>query len=161
MLVGEQPGDEEDRLGAPFVGPAGRLLDKALAAVGLDRGEVFITNAVKHFKWEPRGKRRLHKKPKAHEVAACRYWLAQEIGRVQPRVIVALGTTALYALTGSSITLTAAREQSLVHESGARIVATFHPSAVLRARDEDRETFFEQLCRELRAAVRLAAKGAD
>jgi DNA polymerase len=158
MLVGEQPGDEEDRRGLPFVGPAGRVLDDALEQAGISRAETFVTNAVKHFKWEPRGKRRLHKKPRAQEVAACEYWLSGEIARVKPRVIVALGTTALYALTGSALTLTAARNQSLTHASGARLLATFHPSAVLRAPEESRAQLLETLVRDLRQAHRLAQR---
>jgi DNA polymerase len=157
MLVGEQPGDEEDLSGEPFVGPAGRVLDRALATIGLSRADVYVTNAVKHFKWEPRGKRRLHRKPKASEIAACSCWLAQEIDHVRPAVIAALGTTALQALTGSAQSLTAARQLRLVHGGGARIVPTYHPSAVLRAPDEQgRSQLFDQLCRDLKAALRLA-----
>lgn len=156
MLVGEQPGDEEDRKGLPFVGPAGRLLDRALEKVGIDRATVYVTNAVKHFKWEPRGKRRLHKKPKASEVSACNLWLAQEIAAMAPKVIVSLGTTALSALVGPGITLTRARAMKLRHESGVPVFATYHPSAVLRAPDDSREQMFEMLCKELRRAWRAA-----
>jgi uracil-DNA glycosylase family protein len=158
MLVGEQPGDEEDLSGLPFVGPAGRLLDRALAQAGIDRGKVFVTNAVKHFKWEPRGKRRLHKKPRAQEVAACNYWLLREIERVKPTLIVAMGTTALSALVGSGITIREARERMLEHASGVRVVATTHPSAVLRAPPEGRDEMFDGLVKDLKRAVSLAKK---
>src|ERR1700691_2757382 len=121
MLVGEQPGDEEDRRGHPFVGPAGRLLDAAIAAAGLERGNLFVTNAVKHFKWEPRGKRRLHKRPGAGEIKACHIWLEQELAAVKPRVVVALGATALKALMRSSLSIDAARGQTLSLESGVRL----------------------------------------
>jgi uracil-DNA glycosylase len=132
MLVGEQPGDLEDRAGAPFVGPAGLVLDRALAAAGLDRRAVYITNAVKHFKWELRGKRRMHKTPAQREIEACYYWLEKELARVAPAVVVALGATALKALVGSSrATLDAARGTPFRHE-GRWIVATYHPSYVLR-----------------------------
>jgi uracil-DNA glycosylase family protein len=133
MLVGEQPGDEEDRRGHPFVGPAGRLLDQAIEAAGLTRGDIFITNAVKHFKWEPRGKRRLHKKPDVGEIKACNIWLDQEIRSIQPKVIVALGATALRALAGKALSIEASRRQQLRHPLGAWILATYHPSAILRA----------------------------
>jgi uracil-DNA glycosylase len=133
MLVGEQPGDEEDLRGRTFVGPAGRVLDEVLTAAGLPRGELFITNAVKHFKWEPRGKWRLHRRPDTTEITACNVWLQHEIASVNPRVIVALGATALRALTGRSQAIELAREQVQLHASGARIVCTYHPSAILRA----------------------------
>jgi uracil-DNA glycosylase family protein len=158
MLVGEQPGDEEDLSGLPFVGPAGRLLDRALAQAGIDRGKVFVTNAVKHFKWEPRGKRRLHKKPRAQEVTACNYWLLREIERLKPTLIVAMGTTALSALVGSGITIREARERLLEHVSGVRVVATIHPSAVLRAPPEGRDEMFDGLVKDLKRAVSLAKK---
>lgn len=133
MLIGEQPGDEEDLRGRPFVGPAGRILDHCLEAAALKRGEIFITNSVKHFKWEPRGKRRLHKKPSLHEIEACNVWLHAEIGQIQPTVLVTLGATALRALLGKTVTIEAARRQSLTHGAGAAILATYHPSAILRA----------------------------
>lgn len=133
MLVGEQPGDEEDLQGHPFVGPAGRVLDAALAEAGLSRADLFVTNAVKHFKWEPRGKRRLHRKPSLGEIRACSVWLEQEIAQEKPRVLVALGTTALRALTGVTMTLERARGERLRHASGAWIIACYHPSAILRA----------------------------
>jgi uracil-DNA glycosylase family protein len=133
MLVGEQPGDEEDLRGHPFVGPAGRVLDQCLDEAALERNEVYVTNAVKHFKWEPRGKRRLHKKPSLREIDACNVWLNREISRVRPHVLVALGATALRALLGRTLTIDAARRQSLRHSSGVTVLASYHPSAILRA----------------------------
>jgi uracil-DNA glycosylase family protein len=151
MLVGEQPGDEEDLRGHPFVGPAGRLLDQCLNVAALERNEVFVTNAVKHFKWEPRGKRRLHKKPNLREIDACNVWLHMEISRVKPLVLVALGATALRALLGRTLTIDAARRQSLRHSSGATVLASYHPSAILRAKGERavhlRTTLIEDLTR--------------
>jgi uracil-DNA glycosylase len=137
MLVGEQPGDEEDLQGRPFVGPAGKVLNDALTAAGVQRSEIYITNAVKHFKWEPRGKRRLHKKPSTGEIRICNVWLRKEIETIKPTVIVALGASALSALHGSSLSIEAARHMRLTHPAGARILATYHPSAILRA-DADR-----------------------
>ncbi len=157
MLVGEQPGDIEDLQGLPFVGPAGRVLDAALAAAGLTRAELFITNAVKHFKWEPRGKRRLHKKPEQREVNACHVWLEREIAAVAPRVIVALGATALRALTGSSLAIEAARREILAHESGAKLLATYHPSAILRAEGERAVALRSALVEDLVRAATLAS----
>src|SRR5579871_2655826 len=133
MLVGEQPGDEEDRRGHPFVGPAGRVLESAMSEASLDRAQVFLTNAVKHFKWEPRGKRRLHKRPDVREIKACYMWLDHEILKVKPRVIVALGATALRALIETPLSIDAARREHLSHTHGARVLATYHPSAILRA----------------------------
>ncbi len=159
MLVGEQPGDEEDLRGHPFVGPAGRVLDQAIAAAGLQRKDVFVTNAVKHFKWEPRGKRRLHKKPGIGEINACHVWLEQEIAAVKPAVIVALGATALRALTGTARSIDRARRQELRHPSGSRILATYHPSAILRAEGERVEDLRATLEGDLRAAARFAASG--
>lgn len=151
MLVGEQPGDEEDLRGAPFVGPAGKVLDSALEQVGLPRESVFITNAVKHFKWEPQGKRRLHKTPAQQEIQACGHWLNEEIRRVAPRVIVALGATALLALTGERRPIARSRGLVLRHASGAKLIATYHPSAILRTRD-DTQALFDALCDDLRQA---------
>ena len=159
MLVGEQPGDEEDLRGHPFVGPAGHVLDQAIAAAGLSRQQVFITNAVKHFKWEPRGKRRLHKKPGVGEINACNVWLEREIARVKPAAIVALGASALRALTGATLTIDGARQQELKHPTGAHILATYHPSAVLRAEGERAEELRGHLESDLRRAARLAAQG--
>jgi DNA polymerase len=158
MLVGEQPGDEEDLRGAPFVGPAGRLLDRALAEAGLARDALYITNAVKHFKWEPRGKRRMHKTPAQSEVAACLDWLEQEIATVQPRVIVALGVTALHALARSRESLANARHRALQHRTGARLIATFHPAAVLRTAPAAQAQLFAALRDDLRRAQTLVAQ---
>ena len=135
MLVGEQPGDKEDVAGRPFVGPAGRILDQALEEAGIDRADVYVTNAVKHFKWEARGKRRLHKRPDAREVAACRPWLEQEIELVQPRVVVCLGATAAQALLGRAFRVTKQRGELFPQEAGHVITATVHPSSILRAPD--------------------------
>src|SRR6266403_6132137 len=137
MMVGEQPGDKEDLQGRPFVGPAGAVLDKALAAAGIDRQEVYVTNIVKHFKWEPRGKRRLHKKPNAQEISACRPWLEAEIALVKPRVIVALGATAAQAMLGPKFRVTKQRGQFLESTLAPYVMATVHPSSILRAPDEE------------------------
>ena len=136
VFVGEQPGDAEDRAGQPFVGPAGKLLDRALEEAGIDRSEVYVTNAVKHFKWEERGKRRLHKKPNASEISACLPWLESEIAAVQPRVIVALGATATQALLGPSIRVLAHRGKRMPSRFGPPVMVTVHPSSILRAVDE-------------------------
>lgn len=148
MLVGEQPGDEEDLAGRPFIGPAGKLLRRALGVAGIDATTLYITNAVKHFSFEPRGKRRVHKTPAQREIEACMAWLDAEVTAVVPRVIVALGATALAALTRQRLTVTAARGTVLAHRGGARICATYHPSAVLRAGDDWRR-------RELQAALEV------
>jgi len=158
MLVGEQPGDEEDRQGEPFVGPAGQLLHRALAEAGLGARDVYVTNAVKHFKWEPRGKRRLHKTPAQKEIAACHAWLEEELAAVRPKVIVALGATALVALAGRKMTIADARAAKLVHDSGAQLVATYHPSAALRAPDADRRhELYAIIVEDLERARKLAA----
>ncbi len=138
MLVGEQPGDAEDIAGRPFVGPAGALLRRVMHDAGMAPDTVYITNAVKHFSWEPRGKRRIHKTPAQREIAACGQWLDAEIAAVRPRVIVAMGAVALRALLPGKMTVARARETTLRHPSGARVVATFHPSAALRAPDDAR-----------------------
>jgi uracil-DNA glycosylase len=153
MLVGEQPGDEEDLRGHPFVGPAGRLLDEVIKDAGLDRDSVYITNAVKHFKWEPRGKRRLHKKPGLREINACNVWLDQEITEIAPQTIVALGGTALRALTGATLTIAVARGAELRHARGARIIASYHPSAILRAEGEQARELRKALIEDLRLAI--------
>jgi uracil-DNA glycosylase len=137
MLVGEQPGDQEDLAGHPFVGPAGKLLDRALEAAGIDRSKVYVTNVVKHFKWEPRGKRRIHKKPNASEIAACRPWLDTEIQLVKPRAIVCLGATAAQALLGRQFKVTAHRGELIASPLAPLVTATVHPSSILRAPDED------------------------
>jgi DNA polymerase len=136
MLVGEQPGNEEDLSGRPFVGPAGRLLDRALEAAGIDRRGVYVTNAVKHFKWEPRGKRRIHQKPAAGEVRACRPWLEAEIAAVRPRAVVCLGATAAQALLGRTFRVTEHRGELVASPLAALVMATVHPSSILRAPDE-------------------------
>jgi uracil-DNA glycosylase len=159
MLVGEQPGDEEDLHGRPFVGPAGRILDHCLAAADLKREEVFVTNAVKHFKWAPRGKRRLHQKPNTGEIKACNIWLDLEIDRIRPQVIVALGATGLRALLRKTMTIDAARRQSLHHESGVTVIASYHPSAILRAEGEGAEELRAALIDDLKRARALAAGG--
>jgi DNA polymerase len=137
VLVGEQPGDQEDRKGSPFVGPAGRMLDKALAQAGITRHEVYVTNAVKHFKWEPRGKRRIHKKPNAIEIAACRPWLDAEIALVKPEVIVALGATSAQALLGPKFRVTKQRGEFIESTLASYVMATVHPSSILRAPDDE------------------------
>ena len=156
FLVGEQPGDEEDLRGQPFVGPAGKLLNDALREAGLSRPDLYVTNAVKHFKWEPRGKRRLHKRPNTSEVTACSGWLEQEIASVKPRVIVALGATALRAVAGSTDSVEAARDLALRHPHGARIVCTYHPSAILRAEPDRAQFLRERLICDLRRAKDLS-----
>jgi uracil-DNA glycosylase family protein len=155
MLVGEQPGDEEDLTGRPFVGPAGRILDQCLTAAGLQRNKLFVTNAVKHFKWAPRGKRRLHQKPNPAEIRACNLWLDLEIERINPHVIVALGATGLRALVRSALTIDAARRQSLRHESGVTVIATYHPSAILRAKGEGTARLRATLIEDLKRAREL------
>jgi uracil-DNA glycosylase len=157
MLVGEQPGDEEDLRGHPFVGPAGRVLDGAIAAAGMLRKNLFGTNAVKHFKWEPRGKRRLHKRPGAGEIKACHVWLEQELAAIKPRVVIALGATALRALTRSSRSIDAARGQALSLQGGVPLVATYHPSAILRAEGARAQELKAILVEDLQRAARIAA----
>lgn len=138
VLVGEQPGDKEDIAGHPFVGPAGRVLDEALAAAGIDRGDVYVTNAVKHFKWKARGKRRIHDKPNAEQIAACRPWLDRELALVAPQVLVPLGATAAQALLGRSFKVTQHRGEPLEGTGLAEfVVATVHPSSILRAPDDE------------------------
>jgi uracil-DNA glycosylase len=155
MLIGEQPGDAEDLSGHPFVGPAGKLLERALADAGIDRGGVYLTNVVKHFKWEPRGKRRIHKKPRASEIGACRPWLDAEIALVKPRVIVCLGATAAQALLGSGFKVTKHRGTFVASPLAPRVLATVHPSAILRAPDDEaRQQGMKGLTNDLRAAAR-------
>jgi uracil-DNA glycosylase family protein len=137
MLVGEQPGDAEDLAGHPFVGPAGKLLDRALEEAGIDRRLVYVTNVVKHFKWEPRGKRRIHTKPNAAEIGACRPWLETEIALVKPRVIVCLGATAAQALLGKTFKVSQQRGLFVPSSLAPRVTATVHPSSILRARDDE------------------------
>ena len=150
MLVGEQPGDEEDRKGLPFVGPAGRLLDRALEAAGIDREHVYVTNAVKHFKWQLRGKRRLHKTPAQREIDACRQWLDGEIRALKPQVIACLGSTAARALLGKDFKVSLMRGGFVASPYAPFVFATYHPSALLRLRGEDeREAAFAQLVADL------------
>src|SRR6185295_2681076 len=137
LFVGEQPGNEEDLTGKPFVGPAGRLFDDALAEAGINRKQTYVTNVVKHFKWEPRGKRRIHKKPNAVEIKACRPWLEAEIALVKPQVIVVLGATAAQALLGAQFRVTKERGKFLESNLAPYITATVHPSSILRAPDDE------------------------
>jgi DNA polymerase len=137
VLVGEQPGHEEDLSGRPFVGPAGRLLDAALEEAGIDRAQVYVTNVVKHFKWEPRGKRRIHARPSVAEIAACRPWLDAELALVQPRVVVCLGATAAQALLGREFRVTQDRGRPVPSPLAPHVVATVHPSSILRAPDDE------------------------
>jgi len=137
MFVGEQPGDREDIEGKPFVGPAGRLLDEALEEAGIDRTRVYITNAVKHFKWKPQGKRRLHQKPNAAEISACRPWLDSEIALVKPRILVLLGATAAQALLGRDFRVSLQRGQFIERPGLPLMMATVHPSSILRAPDDE------------------------
>lgn len=159
ILIGEQPGDQEDIAGKPFVGPAGNLLDKALDLAGIDRQQIYVTNAVKHFKWVPRGKRRLHSKPSAREMAACRPWLEAEFAAIEPEIIVCLGATAAQSLLGRAFRVTRQRGEILEGQFAAAILATYHPSAILRAPDEKaRHEMYETLVADLRVvAKRLGA----
>jgi DNA polymerase len=151
MLVGEQPGDQEDKAGKPFVGPAGRLLDKALDEAGVRRDRAYLTNAVKHFKWKARGPRRIHDKPSWTEQVACRPWLEEELALAQPRVLVLLGATAAQTLLGRDFRITRSRGVPLDSDLAALVLATIHPSAVLRA--EDRDELYAGLVQDLRVAA--------
>jgi len=155
MLVGEQPGDQEDREGKPFVGPAGRLLDDALEAAGIDRSATYVTNAVKHFKWQARGKRRIHQKPSWTEMMACRPWLEAELAVVRPRVLVLLGATAAQSLLGRQFRVTQSRGKLLDSELADAVTATVHPSSILRGPPEERERGFAALVDDLRVAAQL------
>jgi uracil-DNA glycosylase family protein len=160
MLVGEQPGDKEDLKGEPFVGPAGRLLDKALEEAGIDRSAAYVTNAVKHFKWKPRGKRRLHQTPRAGEIEACKPWLAAEIEAVEPQALLAMGATAARALFGTKVKVTKDRGRPLESPLAPVAAVTIHPSAILRLRDHDeREAEMAAFVADLEAAAH-AAQGA-
>jgi DNA polymerase len=155
VLVGEQPGDQEDRAGHPFVGPAGQLLDRALREAGLERKSVYITNAVKHFNFEPRGKFRLHKRPPAMAIKACRPWLDAELEVLKPDVVVLLGATAAQAILGAQFRVTRDRGKAIAHQIAPRVIATLHPSAILRAPDaEAREKSFQLLVKDLKLAAR-------
>ncbi len=153
MLVGEVPGDQEDRVGRPFVGPAGQLLDRCLAAVGIDRSAAYVTNVVKHFKWTPRGKRRIHAKPGALEIRACKPWLEAEIAVVKPKVLVCLGATAAQALLGPAFRVSRERGQFIQSALAPYVLATVHPSALLRTDDDQREAEIKRFVEDLRRAA--------
>ncbi len=155
MLVGEQPGDQEDRSGRPFVGPAGKLLDRALEEAGIDRGKTYVTNAVKHFKWEARGKRRIHAKPSWSEVAACQPWLEAELAVVKPAVLVLLGAVAAQSLLGKQFRVTKQRGEPVDSPLAPYVTATIHPSAILRGEPADREREFAGLVGDLRKVADL------
>lgn len=156
MLVGEQPGNEEDVQGRPFVGPAGKLMDRLLAEIGIDRKDVYVTNAVKHFKWEPRGKRRIHKKPSGKEIAACRPWLEAEVAAIKPAVIVCLGATAAQSLLGPAFRVTVSHGKFIESPLARYVTATIHPSAILRApEDEMRHELQKQFIDDLRPIAGL------
>jgi len=160
MLVGEQPGDYEDVAGKPFVGPAGEILDRALAEAGINRDEVYVTNAVKHFKWEPRGKRRIHQKPNSREIAACRPWMEAEMRFVKPKLVVCLGSTAGQAFFGASFRVTRERGKVLSSKLAPKVVATVHPSSLLRQPDEmSRDREYARFVVDLRVALKAAGEG--
>ena len=157
MFVGEQPGDKEDRVGEPFVGPAGQLLDRALEEAGIDRSKVYVTNAVKHFRWEARGKRRIHKKPNAKQIQACHPWLESEINVIQPKLVVCLGATAAQALLGADFRVTKHRGEVIDRDGLPPVTATVHPSSILRARDDaSGEAEFERFVADLKLAATSA-----
>ncbi len=159
VFIGEQPGDEEDRRGHPFVGPSGKLLDRALADAGIDRSLVYVTNAVKHFKFEERGKRRLHKKPNGLEIKTCRPWLEAEINLIQPPIIVCLGATAAQSVFGSAYRVTKERGIFVQNSWAPHVTSTVHPSAILRAPDEEqRHTEYQKLVEDLKKVRRLCEK---
>jgi uracil-DNA glycosylase len=159
MLVGEQPGDYEDVAGKPFVGPAGKIMDRALGEAGIDREHVYVTNAVKHFKWEPRGKRRIHKKPNSREIAACRPWLEAELRVVKPKLVVCLGATAAQTVFGPSFRVTQERGKVLSSKLAPKVLATVHPSSLLRQPDEQsREREYAHFVGDLRAAFKAAGE---
>ena len=160
MLVGEQPGDAEDLAGHPFVGPAGKLLDRALEQAGIDRGSVYVTNVVKHFKWERRGKRRIHAKPNAGEISACRPWLETEIALVRPHALVCLGATAAQALLGKSFKVSRQRGEFVASSLAPLVIATVHPSSILRAPDdESRRAEMERFAADLKKVARQVGTG--
>jgi uracil-DNA glycosylase family protein len=158
VMVGEQPGDQEDRQGRPFVGPAGKLLDRALGDAGIDRRRVFITNVVKHFKFEQRGKRRIHRRPAAEEVRACAPWFRSELEVVKPKALVALGATAAQDLFGRAFRVTRERGKPLDSDLAPLVMATIHPSAILRADDADREEEYDRFVGDLRTLAREMGK---
>jgi uracil-DNA glycosylase len=155
MFVGEQPGDYEDRAGRPFVGPAGRVFDEALAEAGIDRSVTYVTNAVKHFKWQARGKRRIHQKPNWAEMTACRPWLEAELAAVGPRVLVLLGATAAQSLLGRQFRVTQSRGQLLESELAEAVTATVHPSSILRGEPSERDANFAAFVNDLRVVAKL------
>jgi uracil-DNA glycosylase family protein len=156
LLVGEQPGDQEDLQGRPFVGPAGQLLDWALVKAGIDRGETYVTNAVKHFKWVPRGKRRIHSKPSSLEIKACRPWLDEELRLIKPEVILCLGATAAQALLGAAFRVTRERGRFVPSNLAPHVMATVHPSSLLRIEDDDeRKAAIREFVRELRKVAEV------
>jgi DNA polymerase len=155
MFVGEQPGDQEDKAGRPFVGPAGKLFDEALADAGIDRTEIYVTNAVKHFKWVGRGKRRIHQKPNWSEVAACRPWLDGELAVVEPRVLVCLGATAAQALLGRQFRVTRDRGKQVESDLAEHVLATIHPSAILRGDPASREQEYAAFVADLKVVAKL------
>jgi len=155
MFVGEQPGDYEDRAGKPFVGPAGRLLDEALVEAGIDRSSTYVTNAVKHFKWQARGKRRIHQKPNWTEMTACRPWLEAEIAVVKPRALVLLGATAAQSLLGRQFRVTQHRGELIDSDLAEAVTATVHPSSILRGEPEEREANFAAFVDDLRVVAKL------
>jgi uracil-DNA glycosylase len=157
LLVGETPGDQEDRAGRPFVGPAGKLLDRCLAEAGIERDEAYVTNVVKHFKWRPRGKRRLHARPNAMEIRACKPWVDAEIGLVKPKVIVCLGATAAQALLGAGFRVTRQRGAFVPSALAPHVLATVHPSALLRAEPETREAEIARFVADLKVAATALA----
>ena len=153
MLVGEQPGDREDIDGRPFVGPAGRVLDDALEQAGIDRSRVYLTNVVKHFKWRPRGKRRIHQKPNAEEIRACRPWLDGELAALKPRVLVCLGATAAQALLGREFRVSRQRGEFVESPLAERVLATVHPSSILRTDESERDAAMAELVRDLQVVA--------
>ena len=159
ILVGEQPGDYEDVAGKPFVGPAGQIMDRALEEAGIDRSQVYVTNTVKHFKWELRGKRRIHQKPNAREIAACRPWLEAELRIVKPNLVVAMGATAAQAIFGPGFRVTRERGKVLSSKLAPRVLATVHPSSLLRQPDEEsREREYKHFVADLRVALRATGE---
>jgi uracil-DNA glycosylase family protein len=159
MLIGEQPGDQEDVAGKPFVGPAGKIMDRALDEAGIDRERVYVTNAVKHFKWKPRGKRRIHQKPNSREIAACRPWLEAELKLVRPELVVVMGATAAHTLFGPSFRVTRERGRILSSEFAPKVVATVHPSSLLRQPDEEsRKREYKRFVADLRVAAKAAGQ---
>jgi DNA polymerase len=159
MMVGEQPGDREDIEGRPFVGPAGRVLDSALERAGIDRDRVYLTNVVKHFKWRPRGKRRIHQKPSLEEIKACRPWFDGELAAVDPRILVCLGAVAATALIGREFRVSRQRGEFVESPLAERVIATVHPSSILRTADEARAASMDHFVRDLEKVARELNRG--